>query len=178
MVDAFIGFDSRYPVAVSQVGDTEWKLTAAMTYHGRWQTFIVPVGQTTDFASVPAALTWLVPIETGVPAAVLHDHLWRVQVPAGKLSYPDADGILRQALGTLGVSAPRRWLMWAAVRWGALTRPGGRRGWAGDAAAVLGVTVLALPLVVPVVCLLPSLAVFGLIEWVAGWRHASGKSST
>lgn len=168
--DSGVGFDSPYPVAVSQVGPTEWALTSPMTYHGTSQVFTVPVGQTTDFASVPAVLTWLVPIETGVPAAVLHDYLWRVLVPAGQLSFPDADGVLRQALGTLGVSVPRRWLMWAAVRWGALTRPGGRRGWARDALGVLVVTVLAVPFVAPVLVLLPTLAVFHFIEALTGHR--------
>lgn len=167
--DPATGFESPFPVAVSQVGPTEWALTSPMTYHGTSQVFVVPVGQTTDFASVPAVLTWLVPIETGVPGAVLHDYLWRVRVPAGELSFPDADGVLRQALGTLGVSGPRRWLMWAAVRWGALTRPGGRRGWGRDAPKVLVVTVLALPFLVPVVALLPALVVFEVVEVVTGW---------
>lgn len=161
---AFVGFESPFPVAVSQVGPSEWQLTHAMIYHGDTQTFIVPIGQTTDFASVPAVLTWLVPIETGVAAAVLHDWLWRVQVPAGVLAYPDADGLLRQALGTLGVSVPRRWLMWAAVRWGALSRPGGWNGWWADAPAVLGITALALPIVLPAVFLIPSLVVFVCVE--------------
>lgn len=167
--DPGVGFESPYPVAVSQVGPSEWALTSPMTYHGTSQVFVVPVGQTTDFASVPAALTWLVPIETGVPAAVLHDYLWRVLVPAGQLSFPDADGVLRQALGTLDVPWARRWLMWGAVRWGALTRPGGRRGWARTAPRVLAVTVLAVPLVAPVVVLLPTLMMFRLIEGVTDW---------
>jgi hypothetical protein len=162
-----LGFESPYPVAVSQVGNTEWALTHAMTYHGCTQVFTVPVGQTTDFASVPAVLTWLVPIETGVPAAVLHDYLWRVLVPAGQLTFPDADGLLRQALGTLGVPAPRRWVMWAAVRWGALTRPHGRDGWWRDAPKVLAVTLLGLPFVLPAVAVVPSLLVFTVLD--AAW---------
>jgi len=159
-----IGFESPYPVAVSQVDDTSWELTHTMTYHGRTQTFTVPIGQTTDFASVPAVLTWLIPIETGVPAAVLHDYLWRVCVPAGTLAYRDADGILRQALGTLGVSTPRRWLMWAAVRWGALTRHHGADGWWRTAPGVLAITLVGLPLALPALCLLPPTIVFWIIE--------------
>jgi hypothetical protein len=165
---SLIGFESPFPVAVSQTGDTEWELTAAMTYHGRYQTFTVPVGQTTDFASVPAVLTWLVPIETGIPAAVLHDYLWRVKVPASELEYREADGILRQALGSLGVPGPRRWLMWAAVRWGSLTRPGGHQGWLRDAPAVVAVTLLGLPLALPAVLLLPSTGVLTLADWIFG----------
>lgn len=160
-----IGFESPYPVEVSQ-DPAGWCLTHEMVYHGRNQTFTVPVGQTTDFASVPVALTWLVPIETGIPAAVLHDYLWRSAIPAGLLHYRDADGILRQALGTLGVSDLRRWLMWAAVRWGSLFRPGGAIGWWRDAPAVLAISALALPVVAPAVALVPSLLVFAGAEWL------------
>lgn len=161
------GFESPFPVAVSQVGATEWQLTHELIYHHGDQVFTVPVGTRTDFASVPAAVTWLVPIETGIPAAVLHDALWRVFVPAGELTYREADAILREALGTLGVPPLRCWLMWAAVRWGALTRPGGWRDWWRDAPRVLPLTVLALVFVaVPTVNTLPFLALYALAEWV------------
>jgi uncharacterized protein DUF1353 len=170
-VSSPIGFESPYPVAVSQVGPSEWALTAPLVYHGTHQVFTVAVGETTDFASVPAVLTWLVPIETGVPAAVLHDHLWRHEVVAGRITFPDADGLLRQALGTLGVPVTRRWVMWAAVRWGALTRHHGWDGWWRDAPAVLAVTLLALPLVLPAVVLLPSLLVFAALDAVTAPRR-------
>jgi hypothetical protein len=170
MLSDVVGFESPYPVAVSQVGPTEWALTAPLVYHGTHQVFTVEPGETTDFASVPAVLTWLVPIETGVPAAVLHDHLWRREVPAGRITFPDADGLLRQALGTLGVPAPRRWVMWAAVRWGALTRPHGRDGWWRDAPKVLAVTLLGLPFVLPAVAVVPSLLVFTALDTAWGTR--------
>jgi hypothetical protein len=162
------GFESPFPVAVSQVGPTEWELTAELVYHGTVQTFTVPVGQTTDFASVPSVLTWLVPLETGVPAAVLHDYLWRRLAPAGEIAWRDADGLLRQALGTLGVPGPRRWLMFAAVRWGSLlTRRGGHKGWIKDAPAVLAVTAAGLPLAAFAAPLLIPMALLAALDLIA-----------
>lgn len=171
-----IGFESPFPVAVSQAGATEWQLTHELIYHHGDRVFTVPVGQCTDFASVPAAVTWLVPIETGIPGAVLHDYLWRVLVPDGGLTYREADAILREALGTLGVAPLRRWLMWAAVRWGSLTRPGGWRGWYRDAPRVLPLTVLALLFVaVPTVVTMPFLALYGFVEEIVSlFRKRSG----
>lgn len=159
-----IGFESLYPVAVSQIGQTEWELTHELVYHGQDQIFRIPVGQTTDFASVPGVMTWLVPNTTGIAAAVLHDYLWRELAPTGEITYRDADGILRQAIGTLQVSTLRRWLMWAAVRWGALTRPGGWRGWHRDAPAVLAVTAMAIPFAVPTLVALPFLGLYAILE--------------
>jgi hypothetical protein len=158
------GFESSHPVAVTQVGPREWELTHELVYHGSHQTFVVPPGASTDFASVPAILTWLVPTTTGVAAAVLHDWLWRVEAPAGRIAWRDADGLLRQALGTLGVSAPRRWVMWAAVRIGALTRPGGWRGWWRDAPAVLTIALPVAVLASPAVLLVPPWALFAAVE--------------
>jgi hypothetical protein len=72
--------------------------------------------------------------------------LWRVKAPAGEIEYRDADGILRQAMATLGVGVVRRYVMWAAVRWGALfTRKNGSKGWLKDAPMVLLISSLALP---------------------------------
>jgi hypothetical protein len=50
----------------------------------------------------------------------------------------------------LGTPVLRRWLMWAGVRWGALANPVRRPGFARDLPGVLAVSVLAVPLVVPV----------------------------
>lgn len=161
-----IGFESDYPPAVSQVGPREWELTAQMRYFDGMREFVVPAGQRTDYASVPKVLQWLVDPFTGTAAAILHDWLWREEAPGGRVTYRQADRVLRHALRTLRVPLPRRWLMWAAVRWGALTRPGGGHGWWRDAPAVLAVSALALPLVaVPVVATAPFAAVYWVLEW-------------
>jgi hypothetical protein len=45
----------------------------------------------------------------------------------------------------LGVPFLRRWLMWGAVRIGALTKPGGRKGWLRDSWRAIPLLLLALP---------------------------------
>ncbi len=57
-------------------------------------------------------LAWLVPpYGLFTPAAVLHDHLWRVLVPAGGIDPVDADGLFRRAMHELGVPFLIRWFM-------------------------------------------------------------------
>src|SRR5690349_9717405 len=98
-------------VAVEEVDATSWRLLKPVVYQGRDQTFEVPVGFVTDFASVPNAFTWLVPrYGAYTKAAILHDFLC-----GGTLvSRADADGIFRRTLREFGVSLLRRWIMWAA----------------------------------------------------------------
>lgn len=72
---------------------------------------------TSDLTSVPHLFTWLIP-RTGrhLPAALLHDALIAdartTAAPIGRL---EADHLFRDAMGDLGTSLLRRWLMWAAV---------------------------------------------------------------
>src|SRR5438045_305382 len=100
-------------VAAEEVDEDSWSLLRPVIYEGRDQTFEVPVGFVTDFASVPAAFTWLVP-RYGVytKAAVLHDFL----CDGALVSRADADGIFRRSMRELEVSLLRRWVMWSAVR--------------------------------------------------------------
>lgn len=162
------GFESPWPVAVSQIADG-WELTARLRFRARdGREFVVPVGATTDFASIPSFLTWLVSTTTAIAAAVLHDYFWRVLVPQGLMTHRDADNILYEALRSLGVSKVRASTMWAAVRLGALTQPGGRKRWHKDALAVLGISLLMLPLLAVGLALVPIAAVYKLVEWVIG----------
>lgn len=167
-----IGFESDRPLSLNQVTDTEFELTHSLVYRAARQTFVVPVGFRTDLASVPRVVVWLIPrYGRHTPAAVLHDYLWWVEAPAGNVTYRDADGLLRQAMRTLGVRVLRRWLIWTAVRWGALAT--GRAGWQGwwrSAPAVLAISAVALPLVAPAaVSILPALVVFAVLETLARW---------
>ena len=100
-------------VVVKELGADNWELIKPLTYKGKDQTFTVPAGFRTDFASIPPALAWL-GSRYGVysKAAILHDYLW---VSKG-ISRSDVDGIFRRTMRELGVSFLRRWLMWAAVR--------------------------------------------------------------
>ncbi|HEX9993190.1 MAG TPA: DUF1353 domain-containing protein [Acidimicrobiales bacterium] len=128
----------------------QWEVLRPITYHGARQTFVVPGGSCTDFASVPRVLVWLIPrYGRWTPAAILHDHLWRVEVPAGTITRPEADGIFRRAMRELGVPFLKRWLMWAAVRIAAFTKPGGRERWLRDSWQVLPLLAVGLPVAVP-----------------------------
>lgn len=104
-------------------------------------------------------------------AAVLHDYLWSEAVPAGLLTRADADGIFRRAMRELQVPFLRRWIMWAAVRWGALAKADGRRGWLADSWRVLIVSLLALPIVAPaaavILVTLPLFAFLELLTWLS-----------
>lgn len=146
-----IGFDSPYPAALRQVTPTDWILLEDLIYTASKDTYVVPAGFHTDFASVPSPLQALFPrVGTYSDSVCLHDYAWRVLAPTGQIGYRDADGLLRQALKTQGVGRVRRFAMWAAVRLGALlTRRNGWRGWYKDAPLVLGISLLALPFAVP-----------------------------
>ncbi len=148
------GFDSE--LAVEAVEATLWRLTRPLVYTGsRGDTWTVPAGYVTDFASIPRLMHWLnLPYGPYTRAAVLHDHLLGLighPDPAAAVSSRDADGVFRLAMQELGVGWLKRWSMWAAVRVGALVNPRrapGRQFWR-DAPAVLAISVGALPLLLP-----------------------------
>jgi len=160
-----LGFAPDSTVDVREIDSKTWETLRVLTYHGNTDDFVVPEHEQTDFASVPRVFVWFLPrYGRYTKAAILHDHLWRVAVPNG-LSRLDADGIFRQAMRELGVPFLRRWIMWAAVRWGALTKPDGRKDWWREAWRVLLVSVVALPITLPaVLVILVTLPVFYLVE--------------
>lgn len=136
-------------ITVRRHGDDLWTLVDDVVYAGAEDTFVVPRGYVTDFASIPPAVVWLIPrYGRWTPAAILHDYLITDVLPRGHITSRDVDGLFRRVMRELGVSTPHRWLMWAGVRWGALF--GGRAaGWWRDAPAVLALSVAALPIVAP-----------------------------
>lgn len=90
-----------------------------------------PASFHSDLTSVPRLFTWLIP-RTGahLPAALLHDALVAIPLQASgpHVDRLEADRIFRDAMGELGTSLLRRWLMWTAVviatvHRGATTRP-------------------------------------------------------
>ena len=150
--------------------DAMYRLTKDLVYEGRDELFTVPAGYLTDLASVPRFLTWLVPV-AGIHdrAAIVHDYFCTA-LEDGKPVVParDADGIFRRMLRELGVPTVRRWLYFVGVRWGALATPARRPGWLQDAPAVLTVTALTLPVVVPAsVVIGVGLVLYGVAEAVA-----------
>src|SRR5262252_3010178 len=164
-----LGFSPGSTVDVRQVDDQNWKTLRALTYHAKTEKFDVPVDERTDFASVPRVFVWFIPrYGRYTKSAILHDYLCSVAVPAGRISRIDADGIFRQSMRELGVPFLRRWIMWAAVRLGALTTPEGRKRWWTEAWRVALVAVVALPVIArAAVVIVLTLPVFYLIELLA-----------
>lgn len=93
--------------------DNKWELQIHLSYSGRIETFIVPQGFITDFASVPRLLRSIFP-KTGLytKAAVIHDFLYATKM----ISRKDADGIFRRIMKESGVGRFTRYPMWAALR--------------------------------------------------------------
>lgn len=150
-------------------GPVLFVLLADLVYVGRDERFVVPKGLVTDLATVPAALTWLAP-RYGIytRAAVLHDWLTE-ESRAGRFRRVDADGVFRRVLRELGVSLPRRWMMWAAVR--VASRLSGATP--GDLARWLLVAVLAVPFAAPPTILVQLwLWVFALADQIGRGRDA------
>lgn len=147
-------------VVVRQVDARLWELRESVTYQGRDETFVVPAGFHTDFASIPRLVVWLIP-RYGIytRAAILHDFLCTTK----PVSRADADGMFRRALQELGVSVPKRWMMWAAVRAGSLMRGADRGQW-------LAFCVVAPPALVfvaiPAVVVQAFLVVFWFVELI------------
>ena len=160
-----VGFAPDSTVDVRELDSTTWTTLRPLTYHGKIDDFVVPEHERTDFASVPRIFVWFLPrYGRYTKAAILHDYLWQVAVPSG-LSRLDADGVFRQAMRELGVPFLRRWIMWAAVRWGALTKADARRDWWKEAWRVVLVTLVALPILAPAAAVIViSLLVFYLVE--------------
>ncbi|MET8779882.1 DUF1353 domain-containing protein [Nocardia sp. NPDC004654] len=164
-VVAFIGGG---PV-VEEIDAKFWRLSEPLVYRGDVQEFTVPTGFRTDFASVPRALVWLIPrYGAYTRAAILHDYLLRSQ----EVSSADADGLFRRCLREFGISVPRRWMMWAAVRSANRLDGASPRDWVLFLLiAVPSVLFLALPVIVVTLFLW----LFWLVELVfwAGGRLAT-----
>jgi hypothetical protein len=163
-----LGFPPGSTVDVRQVDDQDWDTLRAISYHATNEDFEVPVHERTDFASVPRVFVWFIPrYGRYTKAAILHDYLCGTVVPAGRISRIDADGIFRQAMRELGVPFLRRWIMWAAVRLGALTNADGRKKWWTEAWRVVLVAAVALPVVTPAAAVIViTLLAFYLVELV------------
>jgi hypothetical protein len=172
-----LGFPRGSKVDVRQVDDQDWEVLRALAYHATSEDFEVPVGEHTDFASVPRVFVWFIPrYGRYTKAAILHDYLCSICVPAGRVSRIEADGIFRQAMRELGVPFLRRWIMWAAVRLGALTNQAGRKKWWKEAWRVALIAAVALPVVTPAAVVIAiSFLVFNVIDFVVWIPLAAGR---
>jgi hypothetical protein len=151
------GFSPGAVVVVEELSDgSDWAVRKAFSYKGKTEVFNVEEGMMTDFASVPRVFVWFLQRYGAYTlAAILHDHLWRDLATNGKMEFIDADATFRRAMRQLGVPFLTRWMMWSAVRWGALLKRGGRRGWVLESWRVLLFTAIAAPFVLP-----PALLIF------------------
>lgn len=95
--------------------DGNWRLIAPLIYQSDVadQTFVVPKGFVTNFASVPRIpLVYELAGDTSSEAATVHDYLYSTHV----VSRDVADAVLREASAITSVPWWRRQLMWAGVR--------------------------------------------------------------
>jgi len=156
--------------SVRQLDDRNWRVIDGLTYRGNVDEFVVPAGMHTDFASVPRVVVWFLPrYGRYTRAAILHDYLWCYRVADGeeRITRRDADGLFRRVMRELEVPFLRRWIMWAAVRWAALTKRDGRDGWFRDAPQVLLVSIAAAPFVLAAaLVVLVSLAALYVVDWI------------
>lgn len=179
-------FDSE--LSIRAVSPTTWALTAPLVWTGQQgDTFTVPMGFVTDFATSPRFLHWLVlPYGAYTRAAVLHDYLltelarWSAGImPAtttGGVTYQlqppansrDCDGIFRVAMRDLGVPWAKRWTMWAAVRAASCfnSRRAYGRQFAKDAPKVLGMLLLVLATVFIPLAAISVLIALGFVRLV------------
>jgi hypothetical protein len=162
-----MGFDDEN-ITVRRRDDDTWAVVGKLVYHGKRDSFEVPDGFPTDFATVPRAVVWLIPrFGRYTLPAVLHDWLCTEGIEQGRVTSRQADGIFRRAMRELDVPVARRWLMWTGVRWGALANPRRRRGWVISAPGVLAITVLAAPVVgPPALAILAALRVYRVVEGI------------
>lgn len=159
------GFESFHPVSVDQ-DPLGWLIAHMMCYHSRLtgKTHEIVKGTKSDLASIPGMILWLLRpwkvIDPAIASAVMHDDCYRVRIPAGEMTYREADREFRDSLEMEGVDGFSRWSMWTAVRLAGLFRgPAGRAGWWGDAPRVIPMVLLLLVLASPSVFLLPPMLV-------------------
>lgn len=153
---AFVGSG----LVVEELDAKFWRVVEPLVYQGSSEEFVIPAGFRTDFASVPRAFVWLIPrYGAYTRAAILHDFLRSSHA----VSIADADGIFRRCLRELGVTVPRRWMMWAAVR----LASGLSGASAGDVAAWVLIAVPSVVfLAVPAIVVQVYLVLFWLVELV------------
>jgi len=95
--------------------DGQWELLADLVYQSdvAAQTFTVPAGFITNFASVPRIpIVYELAGDTASNAATVHDYLYSTHIVTRSV----ADAVLREASDVTAVPDWRRQLMWAGVR--------------------------------------------------------------
>lgn len=126
----------------------------------------------TDFASVPAIFTWLVP-KSGrhLPAALVHDGLVH---PPGEPTYVSSDGhvidrvgadrVFRDAMRDSEVGFVRRWLVWSVVT--LATIAGGSVAWSRAELWRRRLVLVATLAVVVVIGVIATLDLLDRVDWL------------
>jgi hypothetical protein len=101
-------------------GTRTWVVLQELAYQTHaYDKIRVPIGFTTDLASVPQLFQNLFPKDGKYKdAAVVHDYLYSTQGLYGKFTRKQSDKIFSQAMKDLGVSWWRRSMIYRAVRIG------------------------------------------------------------
>lgn len=146
------------------VGRGEYVVTNDPVYAGKHQRIPIRRGFRTDLATSPRIFwAWIPPFGTYEKATVLHDwlcvqlqkwHMWLESERSGLAPDPppcssvDTDGLFRRVMHEGGVGFVKRWVMWAAVRWGAASSVYRRRGWWSWPEAPLVLTITTVEVIV------------------------------
>lgn len=138
------------PVVICRPDGVTFELVYRVVYEGKDDHWVIPAEFKTDFATIPAIVSWAIPkLGAYTQAAIVHDYFCSVGIQSGEISARDTDAVFRRIMREGNVDVVTRWLVWTGVRWGALFNPVRRPGWHRDAPAVLGISLLAAPVVVP-----------------------------
>lgn len=123
------------PLELEYIDGVRWRITAPFEYRlgadDGPEKVSIPVGFITDFASIPRVL-WnvLPPAGSYGRAAVIHDWLYQhrtvVRVATARsmpvvvrlVDRAEADRVLNEGMGVLGVGRLTRWLVYSGVRIG------------------------------------------------------------
>lgn len=118
----------RTPLLLEYIDGKRWRLTEGFEYHighlGSGEVVYVPAGAITDFASIPAPISWMWPPAHAdyAKAAVIHDFLYgggHVTRADGSVYRPTrqrADDIFKEGMGVLGCGFLKRRAIYRAVR--------------------------------------------------------------
>lgn len=172
------GFDYP-PFLIPQENGTEFELWEEVTYTAsQGDSWVIPEGFRTDFASIPAVVSWAVPkLGAYTLAAIVHDLLcegvnrrykrWDLDAPTANAV--DTDAIFHRIARDHGTDPVTAKLLWVGVRWGALFNPARREGWLSTALPVLGWSLVFAPVLVPATVLaLVGRGILRAARWVRG----------
>lgn len=143
------------------------KLLEDVVYQDGQTIYTVPAGYETDYASIPRCVSWIYPKDGPYrKAAVVHDYLITngLMQKEFEIDSNRVDEIFREAMDAVGeIPKIRQYIMWAGVRIGALVNKYRRKGSLKTLPKLLGILLLASPLIIPSLVVQVSLIVLWLI---------------